>query len=82
MSNVTLKGLTPGAAYKAHLHTKASPFVRQLQQAPSSPLATGTADATGALTLNLPDRQEVLVQGPDGSAKHVLISTTRHPANM
>lgn len=79
MSNVTLTGLTPGATYKAHLQTKAKPFVDQLQQVPSTALTSGAASSTGTLTLNLPDRQEVLVQGPDGRAKHVLISTTRYP---
>lgn len=78
--DTTLKGLTPGATYNAHLATKASAFVDQLQQTPGTALASGNASSVGELTLDLPVGQEVLVQGPTGDARRVLNSTTRPSA--
>lgn len=75
--NTTFKRLTPGATYKAHLYSRAHPFVDLLQQVPGAPLASGVASATGDLTLDLPSRTEVLLQRADGTAIHVLNSTTR-----
>ena len=75
--NTTFKRLTPGATYKAHLATRARPFVDMLQQVPGTPLASGAASATGDLTLDIPSRQEVLVQDSTGRAFSVLNSTTR-----
>jgi len=78
--DTTLNNLTPGATYNAHLATKAGPFVDQLQQVPSAALASGNASASGVLTLDLPLRIEILVQGPTGHARRVLNSTTRPSA--
>jgi hypothetical protein len=75
--NVTLKGLVPAATYKAFYAAKASAFVDQLQQVPGAAVVSGAADVTGTLTLDLPVRQEMLVQGPSGYARRVLNSTTR-----
>lgn len=75
--NVTLKRLTPGAAYKAFYAAKAQPYVDQLMQVPGAAYASGAASVTGDLTLDLPLRQEMLVQGPNGYARRVLNSTTR-----
>lgn len=75
--NVTLKGLTPAAAYKAFYAAKASAFVDLLQSVPGAAVASGAASATGDLTLDLPVGQEMLVQGPSGYARRVLNSTTK-----
>jgi len=77
MANTTLKTLTPGATYKAHLAAKAAPWLHYREQVPFAPLIAGVADANGNLTLDLPMRQEVVVQGPDGTARYVNNSTTR-----
>lgn len=75
--NTTLKALVPGEAIKAHLATKARPFVDMRQQVPSAPLASGAADANGALTLDLPQRTEVLCQRADGTAIQIYNATTQ-----
>lgn len=75
--NTTLKGLVPGETIRAHLRTKAGPFVDMRQQVPSAPLASGVADANGNLTLNLPQRQEVLCQRSNGTAIQINNATTQ-----
>lgn len=75
--NVTFERLTPAATYKAFYAAKASAFVDMLQQVPGANVATGAADANGTLTLDLPVKQEILIQGPNGYARRSLISTTR-----
>jgi len=75
--NTTLKNLTPGATYKAFYAAKASAYVAQLMQVPGAAVASGAADATGVLTLDLPVGSELILQGPDGYGKRVLNSTTK-----
>jgi hypothetical protein len=75
--NVTLKRLVPGATYKAFYAAKASAFVDMLMPVPGASVASGAADVNGNLTLDLPVRQEMLVQGPNGYARSVMNSTTR-----
>lgn len=75
--NTTFRRLTPGATYKAHLASKAQPFVDVRQAVPGAALASGAADANGDLTLDLPDRIELLIQRPDLSAFRVLNAVTR-----
>lgn len=74
--NTTLKGLTPGATYKAHKAYKAAPYLHYREQIPGAPIASGAADATGNLTLDLPVRTEVVVQGADGRGIYVNNATT------
>ena len=74
--NTTLKGLTPGATYKAHRAFKASPYLHYRQQIPGAPLVSGAADANGTLVLDLPVRTEVVVQGADGTGVYVNNATT------
>jgi hypothetical protein len=75
--NTTLKGLVPGATYKAHLAAKAAPWLHYREQIPFAPLTSGAADTSGNLTLDLPARTEIVVQGTDGLSRRVLNSTTR-----
>ena len=75
--NVTLKGLTGGATYKAFYAAKAQPYVDLLMQVPGTAVVSGAASATGDLTLDLPVGIEMLVQGPNGYARRVLNSTTK-----
>lgn len=75
--NTTLKGLVPGATYKAHLAFKCAPWLHYREQIPFAPLTSGAADANGTLTLDLPTRTEIVVQGSDGLSRRVLNSTTR-----
>jgi hypothetical protein len=77
--NTTFKRLSPGVTYKAHLATRARPWVDLLQPVPGAPLASGAADVNGDLTLDLPERVELLVQRPDNTAFAVLNATTRRP---
>jgi|KBSMisStaDraftv2_1062788.scaffolds.fasta_scaffold66960_6 hypothetical protein len=74
--NVILGGLVPAATYKAFLAAKAQVYVDMLMQVPGAAYASGAADANGYLTLDLPLRQEFLIQGPNGYAKRVLNATT------
>lgn len=77
MTQTVLKGLTPGATYKAYEATRADPFHHYFEQIPGPPKTSAAADTTGTLTLDLPDRQEYLVVGPTGLARRVMNSTTR-----
>lgn len=74
--NTTLKNLVPGATYKAHLGVKAAPWLHYREQIPGAPIASGAADADGNLTLDLPEKTEVVVQGADGYARWVHNNTT------
>lgn len=75
--NTTFKTLTPGATYKVHTAAKSVPWLHYNEQIPGAPIATGVADASGNLTLDLPQRTELVLQGADGRARHVVNSTTR-----
>jgi hypothetical protein len=66
------KNLIPGGAYKAFLSTKAEPFLHYREQPPGTPLATGSADVNGRLSLDLPDYQDVVLVGADGRGVHAL----------
>jgi hypothetical protein len=59
-----VKGLTPGATYNAFRYARARVWADMRQMCPSVPLATGAADVNGTLTLDLPERTEIGVQGP------------------
>jgi hypothetical protein len=75
--NTTLKGLVPGAIYKAHIAAKAAPWLHYREQIPFAPYTSGAADADGNLTLDLPARTEIVVQASDGRGIFVNNSTTR-----
>lgn len=75
--NTTLKGLVPGATYKAHLAAKAEPWLHRNEQVPFAPLVSGAADVNGTLVLDLPARTEVVVQGSDGRTRRINNATTK-----
>jgi hypothetical protein len=76
MANQTIKGLTPGATYKAHRAYKAAPYLHYREQIPGAPIVSGAADSSGTLVLDLPVRTEVVVQGADGRGIYVNNATT------
>jgi hypothetical protein len=65
--NTTIKGLTPGATYNAFAYASVRPWADMRQTCPLTPLASGAADANGSLTLDLPERREIGLQGADTS---------------
>jgi hypothetical protein len=75
--NVTLKRLPAGATVNVFPAAKADPYVHYFAPVPSAPLATGVADASGNLTLNLPTQTELLAQLPSGAARRIYTSTTK-----
>jgi hypothetical protein len=77
MTQTVVKGLTPGATYKAYEATRAGPFNHYFEQVPGAPKTSAAADTAGTLTLDLPDRQEYVIVGPTGIARRVMNSTTR-----
>lgn len=74
--NTTIKGLTPGATYKAHRMVKASHSLHYREQIPGTPLTSGAADANGTLVLDLPVRTEVVLQAADGRGIQINNATT------
>jgi hypothetical protein len=75
--NTTLKRLPPATAVKVFTQSRAAPFVHYFEPVPGAALASGTSDAKGDLTLDLPQGVELLAQLPNGTARRVLNSTTR-----
>lgn len=74
--NTTIKGLKPGATYKAYAYAKVRPWADMRQLCPLTPVATGAANAVGTLTLDLPERQEVGLQAADASLIQINNATT------
>jgi hypothetical protein len=77
MTNVTIKGLPPATAVKAFSGARARPYLERHEPCPYTPQLTGTTDANGNVTLDLPDEIEHIVQLPDGTGRWVLNSTTK-----
>lgn len=69
--NTTIKGLTPGATYNAFAYAQVRPWADMHQFCPFVPFSSGTADASGTLTMDLPERREIGLQATDGSLIHV-----------
>lgn len=74
--NTTVKGLKPGVTYNAFAYAKVRPWADMRQACPLTPVASGAADASGTLTLDLPERQEVGLQAPDTSLIQINNATT------
>jgi len=77
MPNHTFKGLVGGAAYKLFLEEKARPWVQRREPVPQIPVVAGNAAADGTLSVNVPAGVPYSLQGPDGNAVQMMISTTK-----
>lgn len=77
MPNQTFKGLVAGATYKLFPEEIARPWVQNREPVPKAAVASGVADADGNLTLSLTTGVPYSLQGPDGTAKQALVSTTK-----
>jgi hypothetical protein len=72
----TIKGLVPGATYKAHLYARARTWADMRQAFPGTPLASAAADVNGTLVLDLPTRTEIGVQDSTGRLFQINNATT------